>query len=86
MLLASLVCLASLVSSVLVLFGNSKGLSDLGSRIPRGAPKGFSNDIESEGLFRTSGNSRSLFPRFLLLVEVFDDFRRQKRIQHVELI
>ena len=47
---------------------------------------GFSNRIESEGLFRTSGNSRSLFLRFLALVEVFDDFRPQNRIQHVELL
>ncbi len=34
-------------------------------RIPfKGALKGFSNDIESEGLFRTSGNSKSLFVVF----------------------
>ena len=32
-------------------------------------------------LFRTS-----VFPMFLALVEVFGDFRRQIRIQHVELL
>ena len=48
--------------------------------------KCFSNRIESEGLFRTSGNSRSLFLRFLALVEVFDDFSPLNRIQHVELL
>ena len=39
-----------------------------------------------KSLFRTSGNSRSLFLRVLALVEVFGDFRRQIRIQHVELL
>ena len=52
----------------------------------KGALKAFSNDIESEGLFRTSGNSKSLFLRFLALVEVFDYFSPQNRIQHVELL
>ena len=52
---------------------------------PKGLQKGFSNRIESEGLFRTSGNSKSLFLRFLALVEVFGDFRCQIRIQHVAL-
>ena len=37
-------------------------------------------------LFRTSGNSRSLFLRFLALVEVFGDLSPQNRIQHVELL
>ena len=46
--------------------------------------KAFSNDIESEGLFRTSGNSKSLFLRFLALVEVFGDFSPENRIQHEE--
>ena len=55
-------------------------------KAPKGPLKGFSNDIESEGLFRTSGNSRSLFLRFLALVEVFDDFSPQNRIQHLELL
>ena len=54
--------------------------------VPKGLLKGFSNRIESEGLFRTSGNSKSLFLRFFALVEVFGDFRRQIWIQHVELL
>ena len=39
-------------------------------------------------LFRTLSvpNIRSVFPMFLALVEVFGDFRRQIRIQHVELL
>ena len=39
-----------------------------------------------KSLFRTSGNSKSLFLRFLALVEVFDDFSPENRIQHVELL
>ena len=64
-------------------FGHAESDSDAENCITL---KGFSNRIESEGLFRTSGNSRSLFLRFLALVEVFDDFSPQNRIQHVELL
>ena len=58
---------------------------------PRGAPlkeygdvflQGISvPNVCSEHLFRTS-----VFPMCLALVEVFGDFRRQIRIQHVELL
>ena len=46
---------------------------------PAGRP--YPNTVCSEHLFRTS-----VFPMFLALVEVFGDFRRQIRIQHVELL
>ena len=61
-------------------------LSKGGTRPHRKAPKGFSKGIGSEGLFRTSENSRSLFLSCLTLVEVFDYFGTENRTPHVELI
>ncbi len=78
--------LESVRGLVLVLVRLVSRISNLKRTSFKGALKGFSNRIESEGLFRTSGNSRSLFLRCLALVEVFGDFSPQNRIEHVELL